>query len=136
MVRNLFYVPTNHIHQFWHLAEHHLQRAIETAHGEFTIDQLKQYASLGNCCLFLIMDEDNKCHGAITGQWTIYPNDRVFYITYLGGNGVTDTWDQVKQWVHNNGGTVIQGSTGKKSLIKLYERLDFNQKYTLMEYKL
>ena len=136
MEKNLFVVPTEHIHQFWHLAEKHLQRAIDTGNGEFTIDQLKQYAAYGSCVLFIILDEEQKCHGAITGQWTIYPNERVFYITYLGGNGVIRTWDQLQSWVKSNGGTVIQGSTSKDSLVRLYQQLKLKPKYTLMEYKL
>ena len=136
MEKNLFVVPTNHIHQFWHLAEKHLQQAIDTGNGEFTIDQLKQFVAQGNSTLLLIMGKDDICYGALTVQWVSYPNDRVCYVTYLGGRGVFSCWDQFVTWTKNNGGTSIQCSTALPKLIRLYGKYNFKPKYTLMEYKL
>jgi hypothetical protein len=73
MEKNLFVVPTNHIHQFWHLAEPLLQKAIDVSSGEFTIDQLKQFVAQGQSDLLLVMDEEHKCHCAFTVQWINYP---------------------------------------------------------------
>lgn len=136
MESNLFVVPTTHIHQFWHLAEKHLQRAIETGNGEFTIDQLRQFVAQGQSDLLLIMDEDKNCHGALTVQWINYPNDKVAYVTYLGGRQIFKCWEQFLTWTNNNGATKIQCSTGHEQLIRLYQRYKFKPKYTLMEYKL
>ena len=120
MNKNLLIVPTNHVHQFWHLASPHLQKAIDESNGEFTIDQLRQFVSQGQSDLLLIMDEDKKCHCAFTVQWITYPNDRVAYITYLGGRTNNSAWEQFVIWVKNNGGTKIQGSTGKESIVRLW----------------
>lgn len=137
MEKNLFIVPTEHVHQFWHLAEKYLQQAIDTGNGEFTIDQLRQFVSQGNSTLLLVLDETYKCYCAFTVQWIMYPNDRVAYITYIGGITNKKCWDQFVDWVRNNGGTRIQGSTSKQSIVRLWRiKWDMKPKYTLMEYKL
>jgi hypothetical protein len=137
MDKNLFIVPTNHIHQFWHLASPHLQKAIDESNGEFSIDQLRQFVSQGQSDLLLIMDEDNKCHCAFTVQWINYPNDRVAYITYLGGRTNSTAWEQFVIWVKNNGGTKIQGSTKKQSIVRLWRmKWGMKPKYQTMELKL
>jgi hypothetical protein len=134
---NLFVVPTNHIHQFWHLAKSHLQKAIDEGNGEFTIDQLRQFVSQGQSDLLLIMDKDKQCHCAFTVQWINYPNDRVAYITYLGGRTNPTAWEQFVIWVKNNGGTRIQGSTAKESIVRLWRmKWGMKPKYTLMELEL
>ena len=137
METNLFVVPTNHIHQFWDLAVPHLQKAINEGNGEFTVDQLRQFVAQGQSDLLLILDDNKKCHCAFTCQWINYPNDRVAYITYLGGRTDKNSWQQFVIWVKNNGGTKIQGSTGKQSIVRLWRMLwKMQPKYTLMELKL
>jgi len=134
---NLYVVPPHHTQQFWHLAEPHLARAIAKGNGEFIPEQLKLLVSQGQQTLLLVMDDDKKCHCALTVQWTNFPNDRVCYINYIGGHNTKGGWEQFKTWVRNNGGTSIQGSTAYDSIVKLWNRLyGFNKKYTLMELKL
>jgi len=137
MEKNLFVVPTNHIHQFWSLAAPHLQKAIDVSSGEFTIDQLKQFVAQGQSDLLLVMDEEHKCHCAFTVQWINYPNDRVAYITYIGGITNKKCWNQFVMWVKNNGGTKIQGSTKLDGIVRLWRiKWGMQPKYTLMELKL
>ena len=136
MEANLFVVPTNHVHQFWDIAKGHLQKAIDTGNGEFTIDQLRQFVAQGNSELLLVMN-DTTCECAFTIQWVNYPNDRVAYITYIGGITNHKCWEQFLTWVRNNGGTKVQGSTAKESIVRLWKRKwGMKPKYTLMEYKL
>lgn len=132
----VFVVPTNHVQQFWHLAEEHLQRAIEKGNGEFNIDQLKLVVGQGQQQLLLGLDENNKCLSAVTVQWVMYPNDRVAYVTYSGGTHLNEVFEQFLTWIKNNGGTSVQLSTGHKSLVRFFQKLNFKPKYTLMELKL
>ena len=39
------------------------------------------------------------CIGSATVQWISYPNDRVAYITYLGGKNIHTIADDFKDWV-------------------------------------
>jgi len=137
METNLFIVPNTHIHQFWHLAEKHLQRAIDTGDGEFTIDQLRLFVSQGNSELLLVLDDDKQCHCAFTVQWINYPQDRVAYITYIGGKTNRKCWNQFLDWVKYNGGTKVQGSTKLDGIVRLWRiKWGMQPKYTLMELKL
>jgi hypothetical protein len=133
----LFVIPQQLVHQYWCLAIPHLQRALDAGNGEFTIDQLKLFTAEGNCILLLVLNQEKKCTCALTIQWVTYPNDRVCYITYIGGTTSQEAWNQFVEWVKQNGGTSIQGSTKLKAIERLW-RIKWNMKpkYTLMELKL
>jgi len=132
----LYVVPTNQVQRFWYLAEPLLQKALEKGNGEFTAEQLKLLVTQGQQQLLLVM-KDEICYVALTVQWINYPNDRVAYITYIGGKNTKAGMEQFKQWVKHNGGTSIQGSTKFESITKLWNRLyGFNKKYQLMELKI
>ena len=137
MKLTVYVVPTNHVQQFWHLAENHLQKAIDKGSGEMSIDQLKLLVAQGQQQLIISLDENKKCHAATTVMWYTYPNDRVAYITYIGGRNTRDAWSQFLSWVKNSGGTSVQGSTKFESIERLWSKLyGFKKKYTLMELKL
>ena len=136
MALTVYAVPTHHVQQFWHLAEDHLQKAIDKGHGEFTIDQLKLVVGQGHQQLLVGLDDDKNCLAAVTVQWVMFPNDRVAYVTYSGGTHLKEFFSQFTFWIKSNGGTSVQCSTGHKGLVRLFERLNFKPKYTLMELKL
>jgi hypothetical protein len=135
----LYIVPTTHVQQYWHLAEPLLQLALDKGNDEFTADQLKLMVTQGQQQLLLLMKDTyrDKCVCALTVQWIMYPNDRVCYITYIGGKNTKAGFEQFKNWARSNGGTCIQGSTKYESIVKLFNRLyGYKKKYTLMELKL
>jgi hypothetical protein len=132
----LYVVPTNQVQRFWYLAEPLLQKALDKGNGEFVSGQLKLLLTQGQQQLLLLMKED-KCYVAVTVQWINYPNDRVAYITYIGGKNTKAGFEQFKTWVRQNGGTAIQGSTKFESIARLWNRLyGYEKKYQLMELKL
>ena len=132
----LYVVPTNQVQRFWYLAEPLLQKALDKGNGEFVSGQLKLLLTQGQQQLLLLMKED-KCYVALTVQWINYPNDRVAYITYIGGKNTKAGFEQFKTWVRQNGGTAIQGSTKFESIARLWNKLyGYEKKYTLMELKL
>ena len=132
----LYVVPTNQVQRFWYLAEPLLQKALDKGNNEFTNGQLKLLVTQGQQQLLLLMKED-KCYVALTVQWINYPNDRVAYITYIGGKNTKAGFEQFKQWAKENGGTAIQGSTKYEGIARLWNRLyGYEKKYQLMELKL
>jgi len=132
----LYVVPTNQVQRFWYLAEPLLQKALDKGNNEFTADQLKLLVTQGQQQLLLVMKED-KCYVAVTVQFINYPNDRVAYITYIGGKNTKAGFEQFKQWAKEQGCTAIQGSTKYESIARLWNRLyGYQKKYTLMELKL
>lgn len=132
----LYVVPTNQVQRFWYLAEPLLQKALDKGNNEFTADQLKLLVTQGQQQLLLVMKED-KCYVAVTVQFINYPNDRVAYITYIGGKNTKAGFEQFKQWAKEQGCTAIQGSTKYESIARLWNRLyGYEKKYQLMELKL
>ena len=132
----LYVVPTNQVQRFWYLAEPLLQKALVKGNNEFTADQLKLLVTQGQQQLLLVMKED-KCYVAVTVQFINYPNDRVAYITYIGGKNTKAGFEQFKQWAKEQGCTAIQGSTKYESIARLWNRLyGYEKKYQLMELKL
>ena len=131
----LYIVPTTHVQQYWHLAKEYLDKALEKGEGEFTNDQLKLMVTQGQQQLLLSMDKD-KCLNAATVQWISYPNERIAYVTYAGGTKLAEVFDEFNGWVKSSGGTAIQCSTGHKGLVRLFQKLNYKKKYTLMELKL
>tara|TARA_B110000908_G_scaffold31181_1_gene37052 strand:- start:504 stop:911 length:408 start_codon:yes stop_codon:yes gene_type:complete len=132
----LYVVPTNQVQRFWYLAEPLLQKALDKGNNEFTADQLKLLVTQGQQQLLLVMKED-KCYVAVTVQFINYPNDRVAYITYIGGKNTRAGFEQFKQWAKEQGCTAIQGSTKYESIARLWNRLyGYEKKYQLMELKL
>jgi hypothetical protein len=132
----LYVVPTNQVQRFWYLAEPLLQKALDKGNDEFTADQLKLLVTLGQQQLLLVMKED-KCYVAVTVQFINYPNDRIAYITYIGGKNTRAGFEQFKQWAKEQGCTAIQGSTKYESIARLWNRLyGYQKKYQLMELKL
>ncbi len=129
----LYVVPTNQVQRFWYLAEPLLQKALEKGNGEFTAGQLKLLVTQGQQQLLLAMEQDI-CYGAATVQWISYPNDRVAYITYLGGKNIKEIANEFKEWVKQNGGTSIQCSTKYESIAKLLiKKHGYYKKYQLLE---
>ena len=132
----LYVVPTNQVQRFWYLAEPLLQKALDKGNNEYTADQLKLLVTQGQQQLLLVMKED-KCYVAVTVQFINYPNDRVAYITYIGGKNTRAGFEQFKQWAKEQGCTAIQGSTKYESIARLWNRLyGYEKKYQLMELKI
>ena len=132
----LYIVPTIQVQRFWHLAEPLLQKALDKGNGEFTADQLKLLVTQGQQQLLLVM-KDEICYVALTVQFINYPNDRIAYITYIGGKNTKAGFGQFKQWAKEQGCTAIQGSTKYESIAKLWNRLyGYEKKYMLMELRL
>ena len=90
----LYVVPTNQVQRFWYLAEPLLQKALEKGNGEFTAGQLKLLVTQGQQQLLLANARRYLSCGN-TVQWINYPNDRVAYITYLGGKNIKAVADAV-----------------------------------------
>ena len=136
MKEQLIVVPTIQVQRFWHLAEPFLQSALDKGNKEFTAGQLKLLCTQGQQQLLLIMKGED-CLGSATVQWISYPNDRVAYITYLGGKNIHTIADDFKGWVKNSGGTSVQCSTKYDSIVRLLtKKHGYKAKYQLMELKL
>jgi hypothetical protein len=83
------------------------------------------------------VDEENKIHGAATVSFSNYPMNRVAFITLIGGKLIAnqDTFEQFKTVLKQRGATKVQGY-GRESIVRLWRRLGFEPRTTLVEVQL
>jgi len=130
-------VSPNHIYQIWDQVKDYLEASLETSTGECTLEQLKGLLANGTQSL-LVAVKEAKITGAMTVEFINYPNERVMFITALGGRGVVNnqTFTQVEDWAKTQGATKVN-AWAKKGQAKLYEmKAGFNTMRYVMEKKL
>jgi len=100
-------VAPNFIYDVWKDVESFLNASINVSGGDFTLDQLKLSLGRGEQTLLVSVNEQNVINGAMTVEFTNRPNDRVMFITALGGNGIVndETFSQVESWAKSQGAT-------------------------------
>jgi hypothetical protein len=100
-------VAPNFIYDVWKDVESFLNASINVSGGDFTLDQLKLSLGRGEQTLLVSVNEQNVINGAMTVEFINRPNDRVMFITALGGNGIVndETFSQVESWAKSQGAT-------------------------------
>lgn len=129
-------IPTDQIAQRWQRIAPFIEDSLAHSGGDFTVDQVKVYLSSGQWLTLGVFDEQNLL-GVIAVQFTNMPNDRVAFITAIGGKNITnsDTFNQFQAILKAHGATKIQGGV-RESVARLWRRLGFSQRYILVEHKL
>ena len=80
-------VNPDKVYEVWSEVKDFLEASIETNTGDCTLDQLKLLLTQGLQHLLVGMQED-KIVGAMAVEFVNYPNERVLFITALGGKQV------------------------------------------------
>ena len=128
-----YVVPTSHIQQTWNKVEIMLDRAMAHSGGEYDLDQLKVLLTQGKQVLCVGTEEDLIIKCAMTIEWINYPNDRVAFITAIGGKTDKQGFGEFEQWVKANGGTKIQGAAFE-AVARLWKRAyGFENRYIIVE---
>jgi hypothetical protein len=128
-------IVTN-VQQVWDDVKGMLDSALKHSAGEYNLDQLKVMLVEGRQVLLVLVDEENKINTAFTVEWINYPNDRVAFLTAIGGKTDLNAFNQFKDWVKASGGTKIQGAAFE-SVARLWKKkLGFENKYIIVEYAL
>lgn len=126
-------VPTQHLHQLWSQVSGYLDDALKYADGDYSLEQVKVYLSTGQWQLLIVNDEKT-IHGAITVSYANYPNDRVAFITAIGGKWISDkeSYKNFCDVLKTHGATKIQGAA-RESVARLWRRLGFKNKHIIVE---
>lgn len=131
-------VPVQLVNQVWSRVEPFIKSAEEKFGGsEYTTEQIKVYLVTGQMMLLVATDDNAEIHGAATVSFINYPNDRVAFVTAIGGKLVTspETFAQMSDVFKANGATKIQGMA-KEAVARLWKRFGFDEKAILVEVKL
>lgn len=126
-------VPIQHIHQLWSQVSGYISDALKYADGDYNLDQVKVYLSNGQWQL-LVFNDGVKIHGAVTVSYANYPNDRIAFITTIGGKSISDkeSYNSFCEVLKANGATKIQGAA-RESVARLWRRLGFRNKHIIVE---
>ena len=123
--------------QTWPLAESYILEAIPYGGGDYTIDQVRLLVNTGQWLLLVAVDENNQVQGAATVNFMNYPNDRIAFITFIGGKLISnqETFTQMCAILKANGATKVQGMA-RPAIARLWSRYGFEERTTLVEVKL
>ena len=129
-------IPAEQIAQKWHEIEPFLSSGLEWSHGDFSAEHAKVYLTTNQWILIGVFD-GNEIKGAMTVSFSNLPNDRVAFITAIGGKNITsmDTFEQFKAILKAFGATKIQGSV-RQSVARLWRRLGFQERSIIVEQRI
>lgn len=123
----------NNVQQAWNQVEPLLSSAMVHSAGEYTLDQLKVMLVEGSQTLLVLVDDTNKIQAACTISWVNHPNDKIAYITSIGGKLDSNSFNQLKDWAKANGGTKVRGAAFE-SVARLWKiKFKFKKTYTIVE---
>ena len=130
------HVDISHVNQVWHLVEVFIDDALDYSKGDYTTEQAKTLVAMGQWALFVVVN-DSGIQGAATVSFSNRPNDRVAFITAIGGKMIsdTDTFSQFKSLLAGVGATYIEGAV-RESVARLWSRCGLEEKYRIVGVKL
>lgn len=131
------YVPLEYVNQTWPLVEQYVASALEHSCGEYTPDQVKVYLATGQWTLYVAADDAGSLHGAGTVCFNNLPNDRVAFVTTIGGKLFTsqETWQQFVDLLKARGATQVEGAA-RESIARLWKRYGFEEKYRIVSVRI
>ena len=130
-------VPIEFIQHVWPKVEPMLDRAMKHSAGEYNNDQLKVMLVNGLQTLLVAQDGD-EIVGATTIAFENYPNDRIAFVTSIGGYMIAnqDCWKQFEAWCKSMGCTKVRGFAFE-SVARLWKKqFDIDTVYLVVEKKL
>ena len=130
-------IHVQNIAQVWPLVEKYIADAQQYCADDYTLEQIKVYLSNGQWILLVAVDEEGAVHGAATVSMFNMPNDRIAFITFIGGKLVSnkDTFSQMAGILKGFGATKIQGAA-RESIARLWRRYGFEERYRIVETKI
>ena len=79
------HVPIQYVNQAWPMVERFISDALQYGGDDYTLDQVRVYIATGQWLLVVAVDLEGVIKGAATVSFSNYPNDRVAFITAIGG---------------------------------------------------
>lgn len=134
---HLHTIPLQRIHQIWSAVEPFLAAGLEEGQEtrtDYTLDQVKASLALGYWQLVVATDGLGDVYGACAIDFINRPNDRVAYITTIGGRGIINEQnkDRFFDLLRKCGATLIEVAA-RDSAARLFGRFGLSKKYTVME---
>jgi hypothetical protein len=131
-------VPSQYVYHLWDQVGPLLEKGLLRSGGEYTAEHLKVYLTQGSQMLVVIIDDAQKVHGAVSVQFTNYPNAREAFITSVGGKALVDKdlWAQFENCLRQNGATLIRGAAFESVARLWHKAFGTETRYVIVEKKL
>jgi hypothetical protein len=131
------HVPVEFVAQTWPLVEKYISSAEKFGGDDYTADQIKVYLAKNLWTLLVAVDESNQVQGAATVSFQNYPNDRVAFVTTMGGTMMVneEVLGALKKTLKGFGATKIQGAM-RPSMVRLSKKIGFVERYAIVEMKI
>jgi hypothetical protein len=130
-------VSVAYFHQTWPLVEGFLSEALKWGEDDYTVEQAKGMLARGDWLLVVAVDEENAICGAAAVNIYNMPNDRVAFVTAIGGKLISnkDTYEQFSTLLKSYGATKIKGAA-REAIARLWTRYGFKERYRIVEAKI
>lgn len=114
-----------------------IDKAMRHSAGEYNSDQLKVMVVNGSQTL-LVAEEEGKIYGAATIVFETYPNDRIAFITCIGGKMLANKniWSQFEIWCKGNSCTKVRGYAFEAVARLWKKRFGLESTYIIVEKKI
>lgn len=131
------YVALEWVNYTWSKVEKFIADALAYSNGDYTAEQAKVFVAQGRWTLLVAVDDSGEIQGAATVEFFNRPDDRVAFITAIGGRLVSneDTFEQLKTYARSMGATAIEGAA-RESIARLWQRYGLKEKYRIVGVKL
>lgn len=131
------YVALEWVNYTWSKVEKFIADALAYSNGDYTAEQAKVFVTQGRWTLLVAVDDSGEIQGAATVEFFNRPDDRVAFITAIGGRLVSneDTFEQLKTYARSMGATAIEGAA-RESIARLWQRYGLKEKYRIVGVKL
>lgn len=131
------YVASEWVNYTWDKVEGFISDALAYSNGDYTVTHAKVFVTQGKWALIVAVDDSGVIHGAATVEFFNRPDDRVAFITAIGGKLVSneDTFEQLRAYARSMGATTIEGAA-RESIARLWQRYGFKEKYRIVGVKL
>lgn len=129
-------VAPEYIPRIWKDVEAFVKAGLEKSADEMNAEHVKVYLTQGLHDLLVIIDETDSIIGAIVIQLSTYPNERIAFITAIGGSRTKDIWDQLVDWCKFKGATVIRGCANEAVARLWRKQFQFDSRYIVVEKRL
>ena len=131
------HVPVEFVAQTWPLVEKYISSAEKFGGDDYTADQIKVYLAKNLWTLLVAVDDENQVQGAATVTFQNYPNDRIAFVTTMGGTMMVneEVLGALKTVLKGFGATKIQGAM-RPSMVRLSQKIGFVERYAIVELKI
>ena len=132
MSKTIAVVPVAYVHQALLKCEHYLEKAMQYAHRDYSMQEAKLALVNGQHTLLLFLENDEVV-GANIFSFMYTANDSVFYIQATGGKTSKEHMELMFNYAKQCGATKVQASCRKSVARLCRQRYNFNETYTVIE---